>query len=61
MCREIDCGALKRIAQQIAVQLPQDRNEAILVLDYVRELMEWEHGTTGAVILPFVRAVLPGL
>lgn len=33
---------LKRYAVQIATQLPENRDEALQVLDYVRELVEWE-------------------
>jgi hypothetical protein len=37
-----DCSRLKRFALQIAAQLPDDRQEAVLVLEYARELVGWE-------------------
>ena len=50
---------LKRLAQQISVQLPADKIEALAVLGLVKALIEWENCTSGAAILPFVRLVAP--
>lgn len=42
---------LKAQALQIAAQLPEDHDEALLVIGYLKELIEWGMGTelsTGA-------------
>ena len=33
---------LKRYALQVAAQLPDDKQEAMIVLEYARELVIWE-------------------
>lgn len=33
---------LRRFALQIVQQLPEDKNEALKVLEYARELIAWE-------------------
>ena len=38
---------LRRFALQIVQQLPEAKEEAIKVLEYARELVGWENGTTG--------------
>lgn len=41
-----ECGrkcSLKRLAEQLCMQLPDDRAEAFLVLEFMRELVNWEH------------------
>lgn len=58
MIREGDACRLKRLAEQIAVQLPGDKLEALAVLTFARALVEWENGAE-ATILPFVRLVAP--
>lgn len=58
MIREGDASRLKRLAEQITVQLPGDKLEALAVLAFVRALIEWENSTE-ATILPFVRLVAP--
>jgi hypothetical protein len=42
--------SLKRLALQIALQLPDDQREAISILRYAREIVERERvqGTSGA-------------
>jgi hypothetical protein len=42
MAVEANCG-LKRLALQIAAQLPTIREESLLVLEFARELVEWEN------------------
>jgi hypothetical protein len=37
-----DCVRLKRYALQIVCQLPDSRVEAMKVLEYARELVDWE-------------------
>ena len=39
MSKELN-PSLKRLALQIALQLPDERSEAISVLQYVREILE---------------------
>lgn len=36
---QIDRKALKRLAMQLAVQLPEDRREALIVLQYCERLV----------------------
>jgi hypothetical protein len=42
-----DYQRLKRHASEIVSQLPQDRDSALRVLDYARELVEWEAAPPG--------------
>lgn len=35
---------LKALALQLAAQLPQDHDEALLVIGYLKELIEWGAG-----------------
>lgn len=49
---------IKRMACQIYTQLPEDKREALLVLQYVRQIIfclgeDWEAVTRTAAILPF--------
>ena len=44
---------LKRYAVQIATQLPDNREDAMRVLDYARELVEWAEPEEGAQVVPF--------
>lgn len=49
---------VKRMACQIYTQLPEDKREALLVLQYVRQIIfclgeEWETVSRTAAILPF--------
>ena len=49
---------IKRVACQIYTQLPEDKREALLVLQYVRQIIfclgeDWEQVTRSAAILPF--------
>lgn len=37
-----EAACLKRYAIQIATQLPENRDEALRVLEYVREIVEWK-------------------
>lgn len=48
------CQRLKRHASEIVSQLPPDRDSALRVLDYARELVEWEAGS-----VPALRIVTP--
>lgn len=58
MNEEASNPRLKRLAQQISVQLPNDKLEALAVLTLVRALIEWETAAE-ATILPFVQLVAP--
>ena len=44
-----DTLRLKRHAVQIATQLPENRVDALRVLEFAREIVEWADGDTGAV------------
>ena len=35
---------LRRFAHQIAQQMPENKEDAMLVLEYVKELVLWESG-----------------
>jgi len=61
MLSQGDNYRLKRLAQQISVQLPEDKMEALAVLAFVKALIEWEESGVGATILPFARLVAPEL
>jgi len=37
-----DASRLKRYALQVVAQLPDNRDEAMRVLEYARELVDWE-------------------
>lgn len=37
---------LRRVATTLASQLPDNRDDALTVLQYLRELIEWEHATS---------------
>lgn len=52
----VENARLKRQALQIAMQLPESKAEALEVLQYVRELVDWELGNSTAAI---VRLVAP--
>ena len=53
-----EAAGLKRYAIQIATQLPENRDEALRVLDYVREIVEWETPEAAADgIVPIVRRI----
>jgi hypothetical protein len=41
MTKDLD-ARLRRFALQIAVQLPEDKKEALRVLGYMRELIDWQ-------------------
>lgn len=47
---------LKRYAIQIAAQLPEDREEALRVLQFARELVDWGMPEPAAKSLHLVRA-----
>jgi hypothetical protein len=38
--------ALKRIAEQIALQLPDHRGDALMVLEYAKEIVDWRTAAT---------------
>lgn len=42
MMQAVEALRLKRQAVQIATQLPENKEEALKVLDYARELVQWE-------------------
>lgn len=51
---------IKRLACQVYTQLPEDKREALQVLQYVRQLIfclgeDWEAVTRSAPIVPFER------
>lgn len=51
-----EAACLKRYAIQIATQLPESREEALLVLEYARELVDWESpGTMADGVVPLRR------
>src|SRR5215207_5412137 len=41
--------ALKRIAEQIALQLPDHRADALMVLEYTKEILDWRTSALGEV------------
>jgi len=51
-----DYSRLKRYALQVVTQLPDSRAEAMLVLEYARELVEWqaEHDLAHAPVLQVI-------
>ncbi len=52
-----ECGrkcSLKRLAEQLCMQLPDDKGEALLVLEFMRELVSWEHTDVAADVLRLV-------
>lgn len=52
-----ECGrkcSLKRLAEQLCMQLPDERTEAILVLEFMRELVNWEHADVAGEVLRLV-------
>ena len=49
-----DDARLKRHAIQIATQLPENREEALRVLDYARELVDWEDETVERPVLELI-------
>lgn len=51
--RQRDDGALRRYAIQIAQQLPENKEDALALLRYIRELVDWEHDDGGPRVLPF--------
>lgn len=60
MSREFDQPRLKRMASQIMLQFPTDKAEALMVLGFLKILVEWENGAE-ATILPFARLISPEL
>lgn len=40
---EKDCR-LRRFALQVVQQLPENRLDALIVLEFMREIVAWEHG-----------------
>jgi len=50
-----DEARLKRNAIQIATQLPENREEAMRVLELARELVDWEDAEPTMPILALVR------
>lgn len=56
MC-DFDCDrkcSLKRLAGQLNMQLPHDCTEAMLVLEFMRELVSWEHADAVADVVRLV-------
>jgi hypothetical protein len=52
-----ECGrkcSLKRLAEQLSMQLPDDKGEALLVVEFMRELVNWEHAADAAEVLRLV-------
>lgn len=47
--------SLKRLAAQLFAQLPENREDALMVLAITRELVTWE--VTGAIIAPVLKIV----
>ena len=47
---------LKRIAAQLLVQLPENKEEALVVLTVLRELVDWQP-TLGAVVASPIKIV----
>jgi uncharacterized Rossmann fold enzyme len=50
----VDCVRLKRYALQIVAQLPDSREEAMKVLEYARELIDWEAENDPAPVLQLI-------
>jgi len=46
--------SLKRLALQIAMQLPDDKREALRTLEYIRELVDWHDESAGKPVLRIV-------
>jgi len=44
MTVKVDHSSCRRIALQIAAQLPDDPAASFVILDYCRELVEWPQG-----------------
>lgn len=51
-----DLGRLKRLAAQLLSQLPEDREEALIVIVMLRELVEWRPSIE-AVVEPVLKIV----
>ncbi len=49
-------GQLKRLAAQILTQLPETKEEALMVLAIAQELVEWE-AVVGSPLAPVLRIV----
>ena len=49
-----DILRLKRHAVQIATQLPENREDALRVLEFAREIVEWEDGGAVASVLKLI-------
>ncbi len=49
-----DDARLKRFALQIATQMPENRQEAMRVLEYLKELVEWEDGEVSEPVLQLI-------
>lgn len=46
--------SLKRLAEQLSMQLPDDKIEALLVVEFMRELVNWEHASDVAGVVRLV-------
>ena len=56
MSKELN-PSLKRLALQIAIQLPDDKREALRTLEYIRELVDWHDDESAG--KPVLRIVGP--
>lgn len=49
-----DDTRLKRFALQVVIMLPAENREALRVLEYAKEILEWEHREVLAPILHLI-------